>query len=109
MNTCDMRCLDNQPCNIPENQAPCATNSFFQEKSQTCFQEKIQTECPVCGGRYIITDLECQNCYGDADGQNCGTDSCTAFGIGTEERCRCEEPPTNLPVYTFNEFFSVQI
>lgn len=66
--------------------------------------------CPKCGGLYVLINLECQRCYGDYESPNCGTDGCPAFGIPTEERCRCECPPAFLPVYELieNEFVPVQ-
>ncbi len=63
--------------------------------------------CATCGGTIVFENLACLRCYGDAEGSGCGTDGCPAFGISTENRCRCEHPSPDLPVIFFDQLFHI--
>lgn len=54
-------------------------------------------KCKECGGTWVAVNLGCYNCYNDYEGSGCGSDGCPAWGIATETRCRCENPPADLP------------
>ncbi len=58
-------------------------------------------QCPECKGTFVAKDLSCLECHGGLEGPNCGSDGCPAFGIATENRCRCAFPPEGLPVVDF--------
>jgi hypothetical protein len=62
------------------------------------------TKCPKCGGFFVIHNLHCLDCYGGTiEGQNCGTDGCPAFGIATENRCRCTPPCPDVPAIDWDD------
>jgi len=72
--------------------------------SHACVVEELERapkKCGVCGGTEVINNIECLQCYDDADGQYCGSDGCPSIGIVTEHRCRCDNPPAFLPVRDF--------
>lgn len=64
---------------------------------------EIEKSCSKCGGTYYINDgPSCLECYGEHEGTGCGSDGCPAFGIPTENRCRCPRNHASLEEIDWN-------